>query len=284
MRPASRPLVLTCLGLLIGAGSVAAQGRTSQLELVILGEADGFPIPNVAVAFPSLQKAASTDTAGRVTLRNLKAGTHEMITRRIGYATLRKSFVFTAGQTVTDTVRLATINVLDSVVVRAAPISSFEEHRLIGLGKFLDRSQLEKMGERKLSSVIGEFAGAGIIPGRGNHAWLVNTRGVRTLNPKNCGIDDNRRSSGSSRGGIDPGDAAMGAKPCACYAQVWLDRTMIYRASGTPGELLFNLNSIAVDQIEAVEYFAGPAQTPLEYSMLNSSCGVLVIHTRRPRE
>ena len=42
-----------------------------------------------------------------------------------------------------------------------------------------------------------------------------------------------------------------------------------------------NLQRIAVEDIEAIEFFAGPAQTPAEYSDLGSNCGVLVLHTRR---
>jgi hypothetical protein len=44
---------------------------------------------------------------------------------------------------------------------------------------------------------------------------------------------------------------------------------------------LFDVNSLQPDQIEAVEYYAGPSQTPMEYSTLNAVCGVLVIWTRR---
>ncbi len=35
-------------------------------------------------------------------------------------------------------------------------------------------------------------------------------------------------------------------------------------------------------QIEAIEFYSSPAQTPSKYSRLNSRCGVYVIHTRRP--
>jgi hypothetical protein len=45
----------------------------------------------------------------------------------------------------------------------------------------------------------------------------------------------------------------------------------------------FNVNSIPPTQIEAVEWYAGAAQTPARYSGLGSECGVLLIHTRRVR-
>jgi hypothetical protein len=44
---------------------------------------------------------------------------------------------------------------------------------------------------------------------------------------------------------------------------------------------LFDVNSIAPDRIEAIEFYSSPAQTPAKYSGLGSVCGVLVIYTRR---
>jgi hypothetical protein len=46
-------------------------------------------------------------------------------------------------------------------------------------------------------------------------------------------------------------------------------------------EPLFDINSISPSQIEAIEYYSGSADTPAKYSGLNSTCGVVVIHTRR---
>jgi hypothetical protein len=43
----------------------------------------------------------------------------------------------------------------------------------------------------------------------------------------------------------------------------------------------FDISMIAPEQVEAVEFYAGPAQTPLKYSRMGSNCGVLVIWTRR---
>lgn len=88
------------------------------------------------------------------------------------------------------------------------------------------------------------------------------------MNPRACPLDDV--------------DRQMGAVACECYAQVYWNDMIVYRGSQLGKEELFNINSVPVDQIEALEYYAGPAQTPLRYSKLNSTCGVVVIHTRRP--
>lgn len=78
---------------------------------------------------------------------------------------------------------------------------------------------------------------------------------------------------------------------CGCYAQIYLDNALMnplvlildkqrrrYRA--TPP---FDVNSIPSAMIEAIEWYAGGAQTPMKYSRLDSGCGVLVIHSRRTK-
>jgi hypothetical protein len=69
----------------------------------------------------------------------------------------------------------------------------------------------------------------------------------------------------------------MGAKR-ACYVDVWLDGVRVY-AGGQ--EMLWDVNSVGPASLEAVEYYAGPAQTPAKYTRVNQECGTLVLWTRR---
>jgi hypothetical protein len=70
----------------------------------------------------------------------------------------------------------------------------------------------------------------------------------------------------------------MGATP-ACYARVYVDNVLMY--GGQDKEPLFNANSLSADGIEAIEYYAGAAQTPARYAGAGANCGVVVIYTRR---
>jgi hypothetical protein len=54
---------------------------------------------------------------------------------------------------------------------------------------------------------------------------------------------------------------------------------MVY--SGQREERPFDIHLIPVDAIEAIEYYSGGAETPTKYAKLNSTCGVVVIWTRR---
>ena len=76
----------------------------------------------------------------------------------------------------------------------------------------------------------------------------------------------------------DAADATEGM-PIACYALVYINDVLMNGAT-EPTEP-FDISQIAPDQVEGVEFYAGPAQTPLKYSRMGSNCGVLVIWRRR---
>ena len=234
---------------------------------VVLADSTRLPIAEAEVALPQLSKRMLTNERGEFRVADIPAGTHRVIIRRIGYGPYDGSLVFEPNGSLERQVVLTRMAVLDTVVVSAkrTAIPSFDEHRRTGLGRFLTREQLAPQEGRRLADILTEVSGVDVVTGRGNHSWLATTRGTRSLNAASCELD---RS-----------DAIAGAKFCACYAQVYLDAMLVYR--GDPGEPLFDLNRMLPAQIEAIEFYAGPAQTPLRYSGLNSACGVLVIHTRR---
>ena len=58
-------------------------------------------------------------------------------------------------------------------------------------------------------------------------------------------------------------------------------RLAVAQSTGHTWEPLFDINTIPVADIEAVEYYASAAETPSKYATLDSQCGVLVIHTLR---
>jgi hypothetical protein len=64
----------------------------------------------------------------------------------------------------------------------------------------------------------------------------------------------------------------------ACYAAIYIDGVLMNPGSPTP---YWDVGAMYADQAEAVEWYAGPSETPGRYSNLNAVCGVLVIYTRR---
>lgn len=279
--PLGTPLAVRAEADSLGAEPVSVRidgGRTARVDLVldrsvaraavfegfVLTDTTARAIPEAEIILPELGTAVLSNDSGAFRVRDVPPGRHRVQVRRLGYGPLDTTVTFAANQTVKRWIYLRRVVTLDSVSVVAerVVIPSFDEHRKVGLGRFFTREELAKQEGRKLSDILAQAAGVNVISGQANHAWIASSRGVRSLRARE----------------LDPADVQLGAK-LTCYAQVYVDRTLTYR--GEPGERLFDINSMSPDQIEAIEYFAGPAETPPEYSSLNSPCGVVVIHTRR---
>lgn len=244
----------------------SAAGRGAAFSGVVLDDSTRRPIANAEVALPGLSRSALTNDQGRFRLADIAPGDHQVVVRRIGYGALDTRIGFVASRTLERRVILSRFTTLESVIVTAerAGLPDFEDNRRMGLGHFMTRADLAQQKGRRLSDVIAQARGVRIVSGIGSRAWVTTSRGTSSL--ENMPI-------------VDRADVLQGARQGTCYAQVYLDRALMY--AGRDGEPLFDINTIAPEQIEAIEYYAGPSQTPLKYGALNSTCGVLVIHTRR---
>lgn len=239
------------LGALIvaAAATTEAQSRQSTLFGIVIVDSSRAPVEGAAVSIAGRESGAVSDSLGRFVLRDIAMGIHEVVVRSIGYRPLAVHVTF-ATDSVEREFALVRVPVLDTVAVRqSAVIPSFEEHRAIGLGYFLTRAELEPQEGRKLSEIITQIRGIRIEYGTNARAWVISSR----------------RSLGRGGG--------------PCLPMVYLDDLVVYRSRYA--EPRFDINSVLVGQIEAIEFYAGPATTPAKYSRLHSDCGVLVIHTRR---
>ena len=188
--------------------------------------------------------------------------------RRIGYGAADTHLTFQGNETVERRIVLGRAVTLEAMVVTDASIDrgmpGFEENRRLGLGHFMTRAELAKLEGVSLGSILEQIPGASILHRNGG-MWLRSNRptGMIAVPP-------------------DVTDSILGATP-GCYSQVYLNNARVFsgRVIGGRLEPLFNLNSINPAQIEAIEFYSSPAQTPLKYSTTESQCGVLVIWTRR---
>lgn len=237
------------------APTLGAQSGTALLVGSVLADSSRLPIEGAEVSVPGISKRTLTVASGRFRIDGVSVGTHEVIVRYVGFSPHVMHIAFAANDSVEREMLLRPVPRLEPVNVQASmTIPSFEEHRRVGLGTFLTRPELEKQEGRKLSEILGQVRGIRLIRGSAGAAYLSSgPRPVTSL----------------SRGAAAP----------SCYAQVFLDQTLVYR--GEPREPLFDINSVSPVHIEAIEYYSGPGSTPLRYSRLNSQCGVIVIHTRR---
>jgi len=72
-------------------------------------------------------------------------------------------------------------------------------------------------------------------------------------------------------------DQAAGA-PEACYMDVYLDGVVVFQ--GGKDVNLFDVNSLELSTIEAIEVYTSAAQVPAQYNKTSNGCGVLLIWTR----
>lgn len=246
---------------------------------VVLVDSTKTPIAGAEVSIADAGQLTITDASGAFRLGAIPPGEHRVTVRKLGYGPLETTIAFADARTVNRSIHLSRATVLDSVVVSSTSLvrqlADFEEHRKLGFGHFWTRDDLAKIEGRPLASILGDTPGLYVLKGHAGHAWVTASRGGKSLSAM-----DGRVPDATYR--VDPSDIAMGANNNTCYAQVWIDDVRVYtpRRGGEP-KPLFDLSSIGASQIEAIEFFAGPGQTPAKYSDLDATCGVLVIHTRR---
>jgi len=242
----------------------------------------GNGVPGVEVLLPELSVAATTDSTGRVRLLGIVPGHHRVIARRVGFGALDTEIEFVANRTTERHIVLARIAILAEARVEASGANlplSFDEHRKTGLGTFITRDALEAQESRRLSDILRVVPGLGVVNGRGSQGWVLGSRTSPSL-----GATGPRRDATGAVQQTSPtiyfpeAFEARSGMTAGCYARVYLnDALMNPEMPARP----FDVNAIPPTSIEAIEYYAGPSETPIKYARLNSSCGVLVIHSRR---
>jgi hypothetical protein len=264
--------------------------RGSTLVGVVLSDVNAQPIADVEVAMPGLKTNVFTGPSGAFRLENIPDGTHRLIARKIGYKESEVSIAFAGTQTVERSLVLSRVATLDTIAVTSQVLREFEENRRIGLGRFLARADLEKLQGQPIGNTLSQVSGVALIRGRNGQGFIVSRRESPRLStltkkpdafdfddpaiPPNVWCPDNK--SDISRGFI-----------CGCYAKVYLDGALMNpperQGRSRRPTAPFDVNSIPSQMIEAIEWYSSPAQVPSRYSGSDSSCGVLLIHTRLTR-
>jgi hypothetical protein len=251
----------------------------------IVTDSANVPVSGVEVSIPDLSQSTLTNEQGAFALRDVPVGAAHVLIRRVGYSPVEAQIVIEAGRTAERHIRLVRATRLDSMVVTEKAVDhsldEFEVNRKLGLGHFLTRADLAPQEGRSTGATLSTVPGMKVFV-FGPYAWVGSGR-------------HNATSIAMSRQVVlDDSDLNKNAPLWDCYALVYLDDHLVWRGQKFPGgnkkvsgagiehwEPLFDVNSIPVSEIEAIEYYATSAETPARYATLNSQCGVLVIHTIR---
>jgi hypothetical protein len=270
---------------------------------LVMTDSTRSPLGGTEIALPKLSKHVVTNDRGSFRVTDIPPGTYDVNVRHVGYGALQTPLTFAANQTLERKIilgrslTLETFNVVAEADEAAASIPGFEENRKLGLGAFLTRSELERQEGRRLSDAIAQMKGTGVAQGSSSRGFIMSTRQPPSLpkcaNPSETapmhGVNSGKTYANCGTLSSASGDAGTGVycpeSPteqlqgilCGCYAQVYVDGSLMNRGNPTPP---FNVNEIEIASIEAIEFYASPALTPMRYSQL-SPCGVLVIWSRR---
>jgi hypothetical protein len=249
--------------LLIVLGAPLTAQRASPVEGRLVDARLGTPVAGAYVMLPSLRRGAISDSLGYFRLDDISHGTHRLRIERLGYMTLEQPVQVSAAAEM-PTYRLEPAPAeLEGVVASAPPrplsprMQGFELRRRLNQssGRFLGRAELERHAQRPLPEVLRGFPGARITPATAA-AHLSSNRS-------------------------QPPDA-LRRPPTPCYAQIFMDGVRIYGQNGSASEPLPppDLNALFVRELEAVEYYASAASTPIEFRTDTAQCGTLVLWTR----
>lgn len=232
---------------------------------VVRADSTGLPIANVEVLLEEPRRQALTNDEGRYRL-DAPSGTRVVLFRRVGYQPIRMRVMVGKRDTVPlDAVLVRQpVQELPDVGVKVRPLpapgsvlAAFEERRQLGIGTFIDSTELRRFEGRRL---------ADLLRGRTSVRIVAYQEGP--------GFVEYRAASSTARD--DNGDY--------CWTSVFLDGIPIYKArsaSMRPPDLNRDFD---VSSLMAIEFYRSSAQVPMEFGTgRDSDCGVLVLWTRRGR-
>jgi hypothetical protein len=251
----------------VASDLVLAPAPTGTIGGRVISTRDGTPLSGAEVSLPGAALTTVTDSAGRFQIFDVPSGVQVLRGRLLGHRLTEVSVEVASGNHTQQDLALAWIPQMDTITaVASRGIGSFDEHRRLGLGHFLTRDDLKRAEGLRLSHALSQLPGLHIQNGRANSAYIAGGRGKTSITGK-CRDRESFEGSGPSAN-------------CACFAQVYVDDMLVF--AGGEFDVVPDINRFLPESVEAVEFYSGAAQTPAKYSRLNSNCGVLVIHTRRP--
>ena len=217
----------------------------------ILADSGRGPLANVDVTLVGVGQSTTTNARGEYGFNDLPPGTHRLWARKIGYAEVDIGVDVEAAEHRERDIVMRRIITLDSVAVTATllprdeALRLFDEHRKLGLGRFLTLAELEKKSGVKLSTLLMQWPGLTIPTQRPTDTWPLPNRGIKSIG-----------------GG-------------GCRVAVFLDgRRLDHRVD-------HDLDHIAPPEtLAGIEWYPGGASVPPMYARLNAHCGVLVLHSR----
>lgn len=229
------------LALCFCAGGLRAQPTTSISGTTVDGRT-GIPVVGAAITIPVLSRSTTSDRTGKFVHAALEAGPYEVQVHAVGYTPASKSFQVSEGQAVVYTFVLTAIAPPDlpKVLVTARGPS---------VGSRFDDF------DRRRASKRGQFMTRSEIEARNAMSISDLLQSMRGLRFDCVGFTCSVEAARSAHG---------------CAPAYFVDG----RLSTTFGP------STPVRDIQGIEVYLGPSETPAEYLGPDSGCGAIGIWTK----
>lgn len=231
--------------------------------------ADGRAVANAVLTLGDRTLEVRSDDTGRFSLGWVARGAVVVSARIVGYAAAQRTVTLQGDSLDIDLTLevLGTATRLPEVPIRApesSGIPGFDDRRASGFGRFISRQKLDSMPGSHLSEALRRLGTQlrFVRHCQGGTALASTTSGGVSL---------------SQRPHRDPiGTCKM---PDECYAQVFFDGIRIYSMS-IPG-LPPRLDTYPLNSLEAIEYYRGGSEVPLQFGGTGAGCGTLLLWSRR---
>lgn len=204
---------------------------------------DGKPITGARVSIPELQYGAITDEEGNFTIQELPPGLYDVRVHYLGYSTNQRPIRLRAGR-VTNATFLLERDVLE---VADLTVEVKQTNRVDPMAGFKKRME---MG-------FGDF---------------ITREDIEKRNPQHTS-DLLRMVPGVDVSPVQYGQANVTMRCSGRKSQpvVFLDGVMTRN---------FSIDNVEPGAIQAIEVYRRSSETPPQFNVGGSGCGVLVIHTR----
>ncbi len=260
------------LALLMATVAPVAVAQQGAAQTLIHGtvRGSGRPLPAAEVRLDPDGLSARTDSSGAYRFTVAKGGVTRLFVRAVGFYPASRNILVVANDTVESDFTLDPVaQQLDSISVEARGVtvrgkmSAFEERRRTGIGRFYTREMLATREHSTMADVLRMTSGLRLI-----------------RRPDACG---GGFAVATGRGGVVRSERWMECRPSgpkmepACYVTLYLDGARYWTPGQTPPP---DINSLQVGGIQAIEAYRGAAETPTQYQMTGTVCGVLLLWTR----
>lgn len=254
-----RTTIASAAALLFASGVPITAESQGSIAGRVLADSTRVPIVAAELTIAGTTRQAASDSAGRFTLRNLPAGIRLLITRAPGFRPDTSRVELFDDESVSrDVVLRRAVTTLGEVRVRdstpafvPAKLRGFTERRraLVG-GHFLDSVVIAKWESRRTGDLLSTVSGVDVVRDR-SAAFISGTRAPPSIR------------------------AGAGSRPVPCFMDIYVDGAPVALANTA-----FDVNSLGLNHIAAIEVYSGAANIPALYNRTSRGCGVVLIWTR----